>query len=242
MAYSIGEFAKLSGIHPATLRAWQRRYGLLKPERSEGGHRLYSDADIQQAFKILDWIKKGVPVGKINGLLDRPEQSFENNWLALQQTFIERLNQGKIESLHHLLYESGREYPKEDLVDQLLRPLRQKIAANVSVTITLREVLDGIIISYASFCLESDRKSIGENYLFSGWYMNDACEIWLEALKQTGNGKRIDILPHLSTMITPKLFADRHWVLITTEKLTTSRRAQIAEWQSCVKSLNLVFL
>ncbi len=58
MAYSIGEFARLSGITATTLRAWQRRYGLLKPERTDGGHRLYSDEDVQQALKILDWVKK----------------------------------------------------------------------------------------------------------------------------------------------------------------------------------------
>jgi hypothetical protein len=58
MAYSIGEFARLSGITATTLRAWQRRYGLLKPQRTEGGHRQYSDEDVQQALKILDWVKK----------------------------------------------------------------------------------------------------------------------------------------------------------------------------------------
>lgn len=34
--YSIGEVAERCGINPVTLRAWQRRYGLLKPQRSEG--------------------------------------------------------------------------------------------------------------------------------------------------------------------------------------------------------------
>lgn len=58
MTYSIGEFAQLCGINATTLRAWQRRYGLLKPQRTDGGHRLYSDDDIQQALKILDWVKK----------------------------------------------------------------------------------------------------------------------------------------------------------------------------------------
>ncbi len=60
MPYSIGEFARLCGINATTLRAWQRRYGLLKPLRTDGGHRLYSDDDVQQALKILDWVKKGV--------------------------------------------------------------------------------------------------------------------------------------------------------------------------------------
>lgn len=44
--YSIGEVAERCGINPVTLRAWQRRYGLLKPQRSEGGHRQFDEEDI----------------------------------------------------------------------------------------------------------------------------------------------------------------------------------------------------
>jgi methanogenic corrinoid protein MtbC1 len=40
------------GLSPATLRAWERRYGLLKPQRSPGGHRLYSKQDIE----MLKWL------------------------------------------------------------------------------------------------------------------------------------------------------------------------------------------
>lgn len=41
-----------TGLTPDTLRAWERRYGLPQPERSEGGHRLYSQHDIH----ILKWL------------------------------------------------------------------------------------------------------------------------------------------------------------------------------------------
>lgn len=41
-----------TGIKPDTLRAWERRYGLPEPERSPGGHRLYSQRDIE----ILQWL------------------------------------------------------------------------------------------------------------------------------------------------------------------------------------------
>src|SRR4030042_5541110 len=40
------------GLSAATLRAWERRYGLLKPQRSPGGHRLYSRQDIE----MLKWL------------------------------------------------------------------------------------------------------------------------------------------------------------------------------------------
>ena len=50
--YTIGEVALLCDINPVTLRAWQRRYGLLKPQRTDGGHRLFNDADIDRIREI----------------------------------------------------------------------------------------------------------------------------------------------------------------------------------------------
>ncbi len=41
----IGELARRSGVSPDLLRAWERRYGLLEPVRTDGGYRLYSDED-----------------------------------------------------------------------------------------------------------------------------------------------------------------------------------------------------
>lgn len=48
-----------TGIQPATLRAWERRYGVLSPGRSEGGYRLYSERDIA----VLHWLKRQVDAG-----------------------------------------------------------------------------------------------------------------------------------------------------------------------------------
>ena len=96
MSYSIGEFARACGITATTLRAWQRRYGLLKPQRTDGGHRLYSDDDIQLALKILDRVKKGVPISQVKPLLARPDARRTNNWLSLQESMLQRLNETKM--------------------------------------------------------------------------------------------------------------------------------------------------
>jgi DNA-binding transcriptional MerR regulator len=50
--YNLKAVIKETGLNPATLRAWERRYGLLKPLRSPGGHRLYSRQDIN----LLKWL------------------------------------------------------------------------------------------------------------------------------------------------------------------------------------------
>lgn len=44
----IGEVSRRTGVAVPTLRAWERRYGLLEPERTEGGHRLYREDDVHR--------------------------------------------------------------------------------------------------------------------------------------------------------------------------------------------------
>lgn len=45
--YTIGHAARLTGVPSATLRAWERRYGLVAPARTESGYRLYDERALQ---------------------------------------------------------------------------------------------------------------------------------------------------------------------------------------------------
>lgn len=69
----IRDVARLTGVNPVTLRAWERRYGLIQPTRTESGHRLYSESDIRAIRSILGWIARGVPVGKVGQILARTQ-------------------------------------------------------------------------------------------------------------------------------------------------------------------------
>jgi MerR family transcriptional regulator/heat shock protein HspR len=51
-AYMISAVAEMYGIHPQTLRLYERE-GLLKPSRTEGNTRLYTDEDLQRLEFIL---------------------------------------------------------------------------------------------------------------------------------------------------------------------------------------------
>src|SRR5690606_7379890 len=62
---------RLTGVNPVTLRAWERRYGLIQPLRTEGGHRLYSQADVEAIRSIITWTERGVAVSKVAQLLER---------------------------------------------------------------------------------------------------------------------------------------------------------------------------
>ena len=67
--FPIREVARLTGVNPVTLRAWERRYGLIQPTRTESGHRLYAMADIERVHSILGWIDRGVAVSKVGKIL-----------------------------------------------------------------------------------------------------------------------------------------------------------------------------
>lgn len=71
--YPIRAVCEATGVHPVTLRAWERRYGLVLPMRTGKGHRLYSDSDIARIRRVLALLDEGVPVSRVRPLLDAAE-------------------------------------------------------------------------------------------------------------------------------------------------------------------------
>jgi DNA-binding transcriptional MerR regulator len=59
-ALRIGEFARRVGISPELLRAWERRYGLLQPIRTDGGFRLYTDDDARRVERMKRALDEGL--------------------------------------------------------------------------------------------------------------------------------------------------------------------------------------
>jgi DNA-binding transcriptional MerR regulator len=60
--YNLKAVCQQTGLSPATLRAWERRYGLIIPKRSEGGHRLYTRHDVELLKWLVDRQKEGLSI------------------------------------------------------------------------------------------------------------------------------------------------------------------------------------
>jgi DNA-binding transcriptional MerR regulator len=56
----IGELSRRADVGGHVLRAWERRYGLLRPARSEGGFRLYTEADERRVRRMRDHLACGL--------------------------------------------------------------------------------------------------------------------------------------------------------------------------------------
>jgi MerR family transcriptional regulator/heat shock protein HspR len=67
--YVISVAAELAGMHPQTLRIYERR-GLVQPARTQGGNRRYSDADIEQLQRISDLAEQGMNLEGIRRVME----------------------------------------------------------------------------------------------------------------------------------------------------------------------------
>ena len=67
----IGELSRRSGVSPELLRAWERRYGLLRPQRSAGGLRLYSSADLERVRAMQRHMSRGLAAREAAALAGR---------------------------------------------------------------------------------------------------------------------------------------------------------------------------
>jgi len=67
--YVISVAAELAGMHPQTLRIYERR-GLVSPARTQGGNRRYSDADIEQLRRISELAETGMNLAGIRRVME----------------------------------------------------------------------------------------------------------------------------------------------------------------------------
>lgn len=121
-------------MNPVTLRAWERRYGLIQPTRTESGHRLYSKADIETVNRILDWIERGVAVSKVGKILAHDAQQAEairderdtveegewSQWRARLLQVVNAFDDRQLESLYGQIFAT---YPLNVAFQDILMPL-----------------------------------------------------------------------------------------------------------------------
>lgn len=145
--FPIRILSELTGVNSVTLRAWERRYGLLKPFRTEKGHRLYCQADVERVERILYWVNQGVSVGKVKVLLSsnqvpRKGVLHDEQWPDWQAEFVAAvlaLNQVKWEQLFQ---DASKQYPIRVLLQKGLLP----------ALVTLGNQSDAVV---ARLCLQS---------------------------------------------------------------------------------------
>ena len=109
--YVISVAAELAGMHPQTLRIYERR-GLVQPARTQGGNRRYSDIDIDRLRRISELAAEGMNLEGIRRVMS----------LELEVMRLHAENEELRNVAAGAIAEADRRAPRRDLV-----PLRQEI-------------------------------------------------------------------------------------------------------------------
>jgi DNA-binding transcriptional MerR regulator len=93
--FRIGTVARLTGLHPHTIRAWERRHDAVRPTRSEGGTRLYGEDDVARLQLIKALQERGDSLSPIAAL---GREELEARLCQLVQAAPDRLGRGEEEA------------------------------------------------------------------------------------------------------------------------------------------------
>jgi DNA-binding transcriptional MerR regulator/methylmalonyl-CoA mutase cobalamin-binding subunit len=175
--YSIAVASRRAGLPQDTIRAWERRYRALRPVRTEGGHRLYSDDDVERLRLLRLATEAGHRIGQIAALhdaallemlaADTRQESGGESWeqvSAATESIDLRSGDPRVDAclrsvedldgpaLVRMLEQASVDLPRAVLIDQVLAPLVESVGKGFDLGL-LRPVHEHLASSViTAFC------------------------------------------------------------------------------------------
>jgi DNA-binding transcriptional MerR regulator len=140
--YPIRVVAERTGVNPVTMRAWERRYGLIQPQRTAKGHRVYSSEDIATINRILQLLEQGIPISRVRELLsssplreplpvfaehsDYPDENAWDSYLRRMTTAVSSFDGRALDAAYN---DALSLYPVNLVTRMLINPLLREMSA-----------------------------------------------------------------------------------------------------------------
>lgn len=135
--FPIRTVSELTDVNPITLRAWERRYGLLEPVRKASGHRLYTHEHIDLITRVVGLLDRGMRIGQVKAQLEaeanaRLATSTENvvvndTWRRYSERMIAAIIQFNEAGLEETYGSALSMYPMDEVTEKLLMPLLREL-------------------------------------------------------------------------------------------------------------------
>jgi MerR family transcriptional regulator, light-induced transcriptional regulator len=126
-ALRIGEFARRVGVSPELLRAWERRYGLLRPIRTEGGFRLYTDDDAHRVERMKRALDEGLSAAEAATRAQVQERSPLGALDGARERLVAAAHDYDESAAHAILDEALAGFSLESVLRELILPVLREI-------------------------------------------------------------------------------------------------------------------
>lgn len=126
--FPIRTVSNITGVNAITLRAWERRYGLVKPVRTPKGHRLFTQKDIDLIQRVVEQLEKGISIGQVRARLagevvEEGRGGETDVWAGYQRRMLNAVARFDVQALDAAYNEALSLYPVDMVTMRLIMPL-----------------------------------------------------------------------------------------------------------------------
>jgi DNA-binding transcriptional MerR regulator len=134
--YSIKAVSQATGLTVETLRAWERRYGIVVPNRDQTGRRVYRADDVLRLRRLREATERGHPIGRLAELSeeslaqlldDAPDRRSRATSSAFVERILEAAQQYRSAECEQALTLAIAMLPPQRLVSDVLQPLLREV-------------------------------------------------------------------------------------------------------------------
>jgi DNA-binding transcriptional MerR regulator len=129
--FPIRVLAERTGVGNSTLRAWERRYNLLTPQRTPKGHRIYSERDVRIVERVVELLREGHSLGSIAKQIHMPQQhnqpgksetGMRGVWGDYLRHTLRAIGDFSHERIEAVFNEASSLYPIDMVTERLIEP------------------------------------------------------------------------------------------------------------------------
>ena len=133
--YSIKAVSQATGLTVETLRAWERRYGIVVPKRDDTGRRVYTAEDVLRLRRLREATDRGHPIGRLarlsddelTGLLNEAPGGPDAAAAAFVERILEAAQQFRAGDCEQVLILAIASLPPPQLIMDVLTPLLREV-------------------------------------------------------------------------------------------------------------------
>src|SRR5829696_4987789 len=127
-ALNIAALARRTGVQPDTLRKWEHRYGVIRPERTQGGQRRYSALDVARVEWLQARLAEGYRIGEAAALLGSDDlPSAPQTPEELRAALLQAVKETDVPTVERLVEHALSVNAPATAVDEVLSPLLEQV-------------------------------------------------------------------------------------------------------------------
>jgi methanogenic corrinoid protein MtbC1 len=120
---NIAAISRRTGVAPDTLRKWEQRYGVLRPRRTPGGQRRYTEHDVARVEWLRDRLKEGWRIGEASRVLEEARGPGFADPEGLRQALTEATQASAGEEINAILDQVFAVLPLEVAISEVVAPV-----------------------------------------------------------------------------------------------------------------------